>query len=44
VPRILENREEHLGARKNAMEALTDLYELTSLVWGPTDHVIYSRM
>jgi hypothetical protein len=29
---------------KNAKEALTDLYELTFSVGGPTGHVIYSRM
>jgi hypothetical protein len=38
------NREEHPGAKKNTIEALTDLYELTSSIWGPTDYVIYSRM
>jgi hypothetical protein len=38
------NQEEHLGAKKNAREELTDIYELTFSVWGPTGHVIYSRM
>jgi hypothetical protein len=32
------------GAKKNAMEALTEIYEPTSLVWGPTGLVIYCRM
>jgi hypothetical protein len=32
------------GAKKNDMEALTDLYKPTFSVWGPTGHVIYSRM
>jgi hypothetical protein len=29
---MLENREEHPEGKKNAMEALTNLYEPTSLV------------
>jgi hypothetical protein len=29
---MLGNREEHPGAKKNVMEALTDLYEPTSSV------------
>jgi hypothetical protein len=33
-----------LGAKKNTMEALTDLYEPTSSVWGPSSHVIYSQI
>jgi hypothetical protein len=37
---MLENQEEHLGAEKKAMEALTNLYELTFSVWGPTSHEI----
>jgi hypothetical protein len=39
-----ENQEEHLGAKKNAKEALTDRYEPTFSVWGPTGQVIYPRM
>jgi hypothetical protein len=29
---------------EDAREALSNLYELTFLVCGPTSHVIYSRM
>jgi hypothetical protein len=32
TPKTPENPEEHPGAKKNAMEALTDLYEMTSFV------------
>jgi hypothetical protein len=38
------NQEEHPGVKKNINEALTDLYKLTFLVWGPTSHVIYAKM
>jgi hypothetical protein len=44
APRIPGNREEHPGAKKNVMEALTGLYESSSSVWGPTSHVIYSQI
>jgi hypothetical protein len=37
-----EGEEEHPGAKKNAKEALTDLYIPSFLVWGCTGHVIYS--
>jgi hypothetical protein len=33
-------RQEHPGAKKNTKEDLTDLYEPTSSVWGPTVSVI----
>jgi hypothetical protein len=44
VPRMLRNQEEHPGAKKNTMEALSNHYEPTFLVWGPTGHVIYYKM
>jgi hypothetical protein len=38
------SQEEHLGAKESAREALSNRYELTFSVWGPTGHVIYSQM
>jgi hypothetical protein len=40
----MPENQEHPGAKKNTMEALTDLYKLTSIVWGSTGHVIYSQI
>jgi hypothetical protein len=37
-----EGEKEHPRAKKNAREALTDLYKPSFLVWGCTGHVIYS--
>jgi hypothetical protein len=31
-------------SQEDTMEALTDLYEPTSSIWGHTGHVIYSWM
>jgi hypothetical protein len=42
--RILGSQEEHQGAKKNAREALSNHYESTFSVWGPTGHVIYSQI
>jgi hypothetical protein len=39
MPRTPESQKEHLGGKKKAMEAPTDLYESTFSSLGPTGHV-----
>jgi hypothetical protein len=44
MPRTPGSQEEHLGAKKNTLEAPINHDELTYSVWGPICHVIYLWM